>query len=206
MSRLLPHTLLLPAVWALTLTQGPQKKKAMWNQLGAQWCGLPRVSRGCPHPSEDQMLSRGLRRPPPIAGCVHPWVNRSGSSEELRLQEETAVRATNWKQKYGSSRGFDLQFSFCKEWRFFFFFFKKHWTSLNFRPFTNIFLGQKRRKKTPTKCLSQLLTSTMNHGHKTTAMWLTKKLCVFTSRYWKSFSNLCYVICRQTDGCTDTPL
>lgn len=88
----------------------------------------------------------------------------------------------------------------------FFFFFKKHWTSLNFRPFTNIFLGQKRRRKNPTKCLSQLLTSTMNHGHKTTAMWLTKKLCVFTSRYWKSFSNLCYVICRQTDGCTDTPL
>ena len=152
------------------------------------------------------MLSRGLRRPPPIAGCVHPWVNRSGSSEKLRVQEETAVRATNWKQKYGSSRGFDLQFSFCKEWGFFFFFFKKHWTSLNFRPFTNIFLGQKRRRKNPTKCLSQLLTSTMNHGHKTTAMWLTKKLCVFTSRYWKSFSNLCYVICRQTDGCTDTPL
>lgn len=121
MSRLLPHTLLLPAVWALTLTQGPQKKNAMWNQLGAQWCGLPGVSRGCPHPSEDQMPSRGLRRPPPIAGCVHPWVNRSGSSEELRLQEETAVRATNWKQKYGSSRGFDLQFSFCKEWGFFFF-------------------------------------------------------------------------------------
>lgn len=46
----------------------------------------------------------------------------------------------------------------------------------------------------------------MNHGHKTTAMWLTKKLCVFTSHYWKSFSNLHYVICRQTGRRTDTPL
>ena len=87
-----------------------------------------------------------------------------------------------------------------------FFFFQKALDFLNFRPFTNIFLGQKRRKKNPTKCLSQLLTSTMNHGHKTTAMWLTKKLCVFTSHYRKSFSNLHYVICRQTGGRTNTPL
>ena len=72
-------------------------------------------------------LQRRLKQPPPVAGWVHPWVNMSGSSEELRLQEETAVRATDWKQKCGSSRGFDLQFSFCKEWGFFFF--KKHWTS-----------------------------------------------------------------------------
>lgn len=96
-------------------------------------------------------LQRPLKQPPPIAGWVHPWVNRSGSSEGLRLQEETAVRATSWKQEYGSSRGFDLQFHFARNGDFFFFFSKKHWTSLNFRPFTNIFLGQKRRKKKPHK-------------------------------------------------------
>ena len=78
MSWLLPHTLLLPAVWALTLTQGPQKKKAMWNQPGAQQCGLPGVSRGCPQPSEDQIPSRGLwSNPHPLlAGCTLGWTGQ----------------------------------------------------------------------------------------------------------------------------------
>lgn len=78
-------------------------------------------------------------------------------------------------------------------------FFSSKSTPLPFRPFTNIFLGEIRRKKKPTECPSQLLTSTMNHRHKTTAMWLAKELCVFTFHYWESFSNLPCVICRQID-------
>lgn len=42
---------------------------------------------------------------------------------------------------------------------------------------------------------------TQNHSYVA-----NKETMCFRSRYWKSFSNLHYVICRQTDGCTDTPL
>lgn len=72
--------------------------------------------------------------------------------------------------EYGSSEVLICNFHFARNGDFFF---QKALDFLEFRPFTNIFLGQK-EEKTPTKCPSQLLTSTVNHGHKTTAMWLTK--------------------------------
>lgn len=176
----------------------------MWNQFVPQGCGLAGVSRGYPRPLEYQIPSRGLwcnpyppPPPPTPAGWVHPWVDTLGSSEEPRLWEETERGRLAGSRNMVSPEVLLCDLHFARNGDFFLF--KKQWISLNFRPFTNIFLGEKRRKKSPTKCLSQLLTSTLNHGHKTTAMWLTKELCIFISCYWKSFSNLHYVICRQTD-------
>ena len=151
MSWLLPHTLLLPAVWALTLTQGPQKKKAMWNQPGAQQCGLPGVSRGCPQPSEDQIPSRGLwSNPHPLlAGCTLGWTG------QVAVRGWGSRRKPRWGRPAGSRNMVAPEVLICnfilQGMGIFFFFSKKHWTSLNFRPFTNIFLGQKRRKKKPHK-------------------------------------------------------
>lgn len=176
----------------LTLTQEPQRQNQMWNPFVSQECGLAEVSERHPHfLRRPDSLERPLMQPPTVR-WVHLWVDMLVSSQGGGW-EENAAYVTCWEERCGSSRGFDLQSSFCKEWGFFF---SKHGTSLNFRPFTNIFLGG---KKHTTKCLSQLLTSTVNHRHKTTAMWLTKELCVCTSCYWKSFSNSHYVICRQTD-------
>ena len=165
----------------------------------------------CPGSQEDAPTPQRTRCPPEASEDPHPLLAACtlGWTGQVAVRSWGSRRKPRWGRPTGSRNMVAPEvlicnFHFARNGDFFFF--KKHWTSLNFRPFTNIFLGQKRRKKNPTKCLSQLLTSTMNHGHKTTAMWLTKKLCVFTSRYWKSCSNLRYVICRQTDGCTDTPL
>lgn len=118
------------------------------------------TQRTPPHPRDPDSLKLLWCNPGHMGGQVKLW-------SEWRRQQESAVWAIGWELQRFWFIIFVLQGSGI-------FPFKKHSTSLNFRPFTNIFLGGNEKKKSSPKCLPQLLTSTMNHKHKTTARRLTR--------------------------------